>query len=562
MTIKDIETLISTDETRILELKKTTGELKDGLKSACAFLNTDGGWLIFGVTPTTLKTLGQDVTENTRREIAQALTHLEPALDIEVEYVDVPNSNGKKLIVMRFEKWVWGMEPYTYHKCPYYRVESITKEMPREMFVERLKAARPNEFAWDEQIAKEVTFDDIDEERIRNAVRLGIAGGRINVSAEGATVETLLGKLKLLKDGKPTNAAVMLFGKNTDYYPQLLLRMACFKGNQKNEFIDNKRQAGNFFDLLDAGMYFCFRNLRLAGKIVGMRRVEKLEIPAEAMREALINALCHREYGNPRASVSLAIYADRIEIVNPGRFPAQLTPESIKLQHESYPYNLKIAQVLYQTTYLESWGAGVRRMMDLCEAQHVAAPEYKVGDNSVTIIFYREFDSQNDSQNDSQKLLNERQKKIVMLMREDRRITVDLLAASLSISTATVYREIKKISSVSELYREGTAKTGYWAGEIFDNQYLCHDNNIEKDENNDSKNDSQKLLNERQKKIVMLMRKDHRISVSSIAASLSLSMATVYREIRRINTLSELYWDGPARSGHWAGAFFDSQNDN
>ena len=150
MTIKDIETLISTDETRILELKKTTGELKDGLKSACAFLNTDGGWLIFGVTPTTLKTLGQDVTENTRREIAQALTHLEPALDIEVEYVDVPNSNGKKLIVMRFEKWVWGMEPYTYHKCPYYRVESITKEMPREMFVERLKAARPNEFAWDE----------------------------------------------------------------------------------------------------------------------------------------------------------------------------------------------------------------------------------------------------------------------------------------------------------------------------------------------------------------------------------------------------------------------------
>ena len=546
MTINDIQTLISKDETRNLELKKTTGELKDGLKSACAFLNTDGGWLIFGVAPTTLKVVGQDVTESTRREIAQALTLLEPALNIEVEYVDVPDGNGKQLIVMRFEKWVWGMEPYTYHKCPYYRVESVTKEMPREMFVERLKAARPHDFAWDGQIARGVTIDDMDEECIRSAVRLGIAGGRINASAEGATVETLLSKLNLLKEGKPTNAAVMLFGKNTDDYPQLLLRMACFKGNDKNEFLDNKRQTGNFFDLLDAGTAFCFRNLRLAGKIVGMRREEQLEIPAEALREALINALCHREYSNPRASVSLAVYADRVEIVNPGRFPSQLTPENIKLQHESFPYNLKIAQVLYQTTYLESWGSGVKRMMDLCEAQHVDDPEYRLGENTVTIIFQRHFDSQNDSQ----KSLNERQKKIVMLMYEDRRISVGSIAVKLSLSRPTVYREIKKINDLTELYWEGSARSGYWAGKVFDSQ---------NDSQSDSQNDSQKSLNERQKKIVMLMRNDQHISVGSIAVKLSLSAPTIYREIKKINTVSELYWDGSSKTGHWAGAVLDSQ---
>ena len=468
MTINDIETLIHTDETRNLELKKTTGELKDGMKSACAFLNTDGGWLIFGIAPTTLKVVGQDVTENTRREIAQALTHLEPALDVEVNYVDLPNSNGKQVIVMRFDKWVWGKEPYTYHKCPYYRIESVTKEMPRDMFVERLKAARPHDFAWENQTAERVTLDDMDEERIRNAVRLGIAGGRINASAEGATVETLLGKLKLLNNGKPTNAAVMLFGKNTDDYPQLLLRMACFKGNDKNEFLDNKQEMGNFFDLLDAGTAFCFRNLRLAGKIVGMRREEQLEIPAEALREALINALCHREYDNPRASVSLAIYYDRIEIVNPGHFPAQLTPENIKLQHDSFPFNLKIAQVLYQTTYLESWGSGVRRMVKLCEAQHLAEPEYRLGNNTVTVIFRRNRDSQNDSQNDSQKSLNERQRKIVELMRGNRQITVAKIAKTLSLSAATIYREIKAINTLTELYWEGSPKTGQWAGNTFD----------------------------------------------------------------------------------------------
>ena len=292
-------------------------------------------------------------------------------------------------------------------------------------------------------------------------------------------METLLSKLNLLKDGKPTNAAVMLFGKNTDEYPQLLLRMACFKGNDKNEFLDNKRQTGNFFDLLDAGTAFCYRNLRLAGKIVGMRREEQLEIPAEALREALINALCHREYSNPRASVSLAVYADRVEIVNPGRFPAQLTPENIKQQHDSFPYNLKIAQVLYQTTYLESWGSGVKRMMDLCEAQHVADPEYRLGEHTVTIIFHRHFDSQNDSQSDSQKLLNERQKKIVMLMREDRHISVGSIAVRLSLSRPTVYREIKKINAFTELYWEGSPKTGHWVGKVFDSQ-------------NDSQSDSEK----------------------------------------------------------------------
>ena len=94
MTIDDIKQLIFDDETKHLELKKTTGELKDGMHTACAFLNTEGGWLIFGIAPTTLKIIGQDVTESTRRELAQALVGLEPAIDVSIEYVDVPDGKG------------------------------------------------------------------------------------------------------------------------------------------------------------------------------------------------------------------------------------------------------------------------------------------------------------------------------------------------------------------------------------------------------------------------------------------------------------------------------------
>lgn len=70
LTIKDIERMLKEDESRVLEVKKTTGELVTGMQSGCAFLNTDGGWLLFGIHPTTLKIVGQDVSDRTRQEIA------------------------------------------------------------------------------------------------------------------------------------------------------------------------------------------------------------------------------------------------------------------------------------------------------------------------------------------------------------------------------------------------------------------------------------------------------------------------------------------------------------
>ena len=85
LTIEELKILIQNDEHRQLELKKTTGELKDGMHTACAFLNTEGGWLIFGVAPTSLKILGQQVTDNTQREIAQALSYMEPQVDVRTE---------------------------------------------------------------------------------------------------------------------------------------------------------------------------------------------------------------------------------------------------------------------------------------------------------------------------------------------------------------------------------------------------------------------------------------------------------------------------------------------
>lgn len=387
MTIEDIIKLVSDDETREVELKKTTGELKDAMHSACAFLNTDGGWLIFGVTPVSLKIVGQEVTENTRRELAQALAGLEPAVDVRVEYVDVPDRQGLQVIALYFDTWVWGKEPFTYHGRPYYRVESVTKVMPRDMYDERLRASKPHKFAWERQPAEGLKLEDLNQERIRGVVRLGVEMGRMSEMAFTEPIEKVLEKWRLLVDGVPNNAAAMLFTNDTYNYPQFILRLARFRGNDKNEFIDNQRIEGNFFVLLDAGMSFFFKHLSLSGKIVGFKREEHLEIPSEALREALINALCHRQYEKYNLTIGIAIYDDRIEIENPGMFPPQITLANIKEPHGSYPYNPLIADVLYKTSYLESWGSGVKRIVEACRKQNVPDPEWSMSGEFVTVTF-------------------------------------------------------------------------------------------------------------------------------------------------------------------------------
>ena len=101
MTIDEVKKLIAKDETRTLELKKTTGELHRGMETACAFLNSDGGWLMFGIAPN-LKITGQNVTDATRQEIANALRKIEPAVDVEVEYIELPDKPDLYVIAIYF----------------------------------------------------------------------------------------------------------------------------------------------------------------------------------------------------------------------------------------------------------------------------------------------------------------------------------------------------------------------------------------------------------------------------------------------------------------------------
>ena len=388
MTIDDIKQLIANDESRVLELKKSTGELAKGMQTLCAFLNADGGWLFFGITPK-LEIVGQNVTDSTQREIAHEITKIEPAIRLPLEIVNVPGHPDCCVIGIHAEAAKFGDAPYTYDGRAYYKVESTTVLMPRSMFEERLRRSDPSRFAWESQTPSFLHLEDLDENMIRKSIMYGISKGRMPATSASEDTMTLLDKFAMVENGKIKNAAAALFTKRPQDYPQFLLRMARFRGNEKRDFVDNMRLSGNFFELLDAGLAFLFKHLNQSGVVKGIRREEQLEIPVEALREALTNALCHRQLDSPSGSVGIAIYDDRVEIENAGHLPNELTVETIKQPHRSYPQNPIIANALYMTAYLESWGTGVSRMIDACKTAGVPEPKYSTDGLFVWITFKR-----------------------------------------------------------------------------------------------------------------------------------------------------------------------------
>ena len=223
-------------------------------------------------------------------------------------------------------------------------------------------------------------------------------------------------------------------------------------------------------------MSFFRKHLNMHGKIVGFIRDEYLEVPAEALREAILNALCHRQYEKYNLTIGIAIYDDRIEIANPGFLPPQITPENIKEEHDSYPYNPLIANVLYSTDYIENWGSGVRRIIEACQKRDVETPTWTVNGGFVVVTFKRPADEDfpkdgpKDFVKDFVKELSDRQRIILELLSSEPTLSAKAISEKISEKTSeknsvtdrTVETDLAQLKKHGIISREGGRKNGYW----------------------------------------------------------------------------------------------------
>ncbi len=380
----ELKALVVAGEGEGLELKETTGQRSEACKALCAFLNKDGGCVVFGATDKA-ELRGQQVSDKTLRELSDAFGRFEPAADIVTERV--PVGRGLEAIVCRVEKG--NGRPYVWEGRAYKRVQSTTVAMPQEEYERMLSERKGFQCDWELQVNPALSMEDLDLEEIRKTARMGVGAGRLPETTDTGNAEALLDGFKVRTGEGLRNAAAVLFCKPETDYAQCMMRLARFKGTDKSLFIDNKQVTGNIFRLLDAGMGFCFDHLALSGRVVGLLREERLEVPVAALREALVNALAHRLYVRRGTSVSLAIYDDRVEIANPGAFPPGRTSEDFEKGTESEPRNPVIARVLYLRKMLESWGRGIKLMVDECAKAGLPKPLIESDGRFVRVVFAR-----------------------------------------------------------------------------------------------------------------------------------------------------------------------------
>lgn len=190
-------------------------------------------------------------------------------------------------------------------------------------------------------------------------------------------------------DGTLTNAAAELFCRGSDVYPRM--KLGLLGGNTKAKILDLRQECGPMLDLLDLAEYFVMSNIRREFVIgeTGMYRQEVPEIPADAVREAIANALCHHDYTSSIA-VEINVYMDTVEILSPGRFPDGDTPEAHLSGHagEFRLRNPNIAQALFRAGVIEQFGSGIPRIKDACDKAGVKF-RYTQDDGHTAVIFNR-----------------------------------------------------------------------------------------------------------------------------------------------------------------------------
>ena len=387
MTLAEIEALAVAGESETLELKKSTAESRGGIRTVCAMLNHRGGRVLFGVEPDG-QVIGQLVGERTVEHLAAELNRIDPPAFPSIDRVTA--SGGREVLVVTVP--VGQQQPYSHREQAWRRVGNTNRAMSRDEYHRVLLERLHGQFRWENEHVPDWTVDDLDRTEVVHTLDSAIRQGRAEEPRTRDTKELLRG-FGLIHGDRLLRAAVVLFGRSdrvSAEYPQCMLRVARFNGTSRtDEFIDNRQFRGNAFVLLSSAERFFLEHLPIAGRIEPDRfqRVDEPLYPPAALREALANAICHRDYTIGGGSVAAAIYDDRLEVTSSGGLHFGLTAEALFKPHESMPWNPLIARVFYLRGIIEQWGRGTIKMQELTTGAGLPAPEIEEAGGCVTVRF-------------------------------------------------------------------------------------------------------------------------------------------------------------------------------
>ncbi len=448
--------MIKTNEKELLELIKKgesqkvefKSKINDGLgKSMCSFANTNNGIILVGIDDNG-KIIG--INKKYEDKIANIAHTCKPSIYPKVTSVKIKDKN---VFVVKVEK---SDSLHSFKNIAYKRVASHDKPLSPEEVIEFAKDT--GKIRWDEEICEEAGLEDIDKEKVKWFLRKSKEERNFGVEPEAPITEALE-RLELMKNGKLTNAAILLFGKNPQkFFLQAETRCARFKGTEPLEFIDMKVFSGNIINQRDDAVEFVKEHIKLHAKIVGIERVEEWEYPIEAIREAVTNAICHRDY-EISSNIQVRIFDDRIEIWGCGPLPKPLTIEDLKKKHDSVLRNHLIGKCFFLIKYIEQWGTGTNRIIRECLKHGLPEPLFEEISESLVVTFRK---SKLTEEYLDKIGLNKRQKLVMGYLKKKKRISRSEYASICKCSVRTAFNDLQVLMSKNLVEQKGGGKYVYY----------------------------------------------------------------------------------------------------
>ncbi len=432
------------------EFKRSFSQIEPSLKSFCGFLNHHGGIITFGRSDTG-EPIGITPSDHGLRKLSQQITsRIKPEISPDIRVID---DSGVHLVTVTVPEGA--NKPYFLDGMAYIRVGTENRVIPPDELKRIiLTTGQP---PWESEICPDATLDDINPNLITEFLTKVQDERRLGVE-KNTPAATVLEKLHLLNNNHPTNAAILLFGKEPqDFILQSEVRCGHFSGGDvTSPFINMKVIRGDLLHQIEDTMGFILSGIRRSAHVPAgkTRREEHWEYPPDALREAVINALCHRDYRSS-GNAQVRIFTSTMKILNPGSLPPELPIESLKTEHLSLPRNVLIAQVLFLSGYIEQWGSGTNHMIESCRSDNLPDPEFSESDQTFTVTF-RSSTTLSDERYEDR--INDRQKQILEYLRNNVRITTTEYAGMFGCTQKTAQRDLSELVSLRVIQKSGKTR--------------------------------------------------------------------------------------------------------
>ena len=307
---------------------------------------------------------------------------------------------------------------------------------------------------FDREVCAEATIDDLSQSAIDDYVEKLHAQGKKSIP-QGSPASKLLKHLGMLKGRYLTNAGLLLFGRNPQsIYYQATLKCAWIEGTKYSRpFLDTAKYEGDLFSLLEMGKNFVLsrmaesRGIRDQGSIAPTKR----QIPVEAIEEAVVNALVHRNWRSS-ASVEIRLFADRLEVCSPGHLPPDITIPELYEDHDSHPVNKEILKAFDKINVIESLGTGIERMISACKKVGLPTPVFEYRGSAFVVTLHKDRWTVNQLKSLG---LNNRQIGAVSIVKTIGSISTGQYIEQFHVPRRTAARDLAALVSSGVLIREG-----------------------------------------------------------------------------------------------------------